>query len=278
MTAVSGHQYSVGFRQARAYALNANGLIYQAVHDEAAPYEGIQIPSVKALELTIPDIRRIVHIGDDSIRAEDTLPRIEPTTGSLRVGRNDHDLYALITGTKARTVGEASTIGYATDQQGSEIDLAILGFQQSLDAAAKTRRYRAYMFPIIRAIPVPGTMDENPAEFTFNLTPQISSKAIWGQAFTVALDGFTEAEFQEGMYTDFPHIVAWQGDNTATKFSFHADRQAASTAKIHGVWVGASGATSLTVDATVTKATDGVTPTTKPASGDIVVCMYEYVP
>lgn len=275
MANTSGKQYSVGLRSGRVYELDARGIIAAS---STTVYEGIQLPSVKALELTIPDIRRIAHVGDDRINAQDTLPRIEPSSGVLRVGRNDHDIYALITGTKAFVTGEASGIGYATDKQGTEIDLAMLTFQQSLDAVAKTRRYRSYMFPVIRAVPVPGGMDENPAEYTFNLVPQVATKTMWGLPYDESDRGFLESEFEEYMTESYPHVVAWKGDNNVTKFTFHADRPAVSTDKIHGVWIVDALGTYSVVDATVSLAVDGVTPTAKPDTGDIVLCFYEYVP
>jgi hypothetical protein len=274
MAATSGKQFSVGFRQARIYALDSRGLI--AAASPTVPYEGVQVPSVKALEMTIPDVRRIVHVGDDRIQAQDILPRIEASSGVLRVGRNDHDVYELITDTIAREVGEISKIGYATDKQGTEIDIAMLAFQQSLDAVARTRRYRSYAFPLIKAVPVPGTMDENPAEFTFNLLPQVSAKSIWGESYAELVDGYLESEFDEWMTVDYPHVVAWLGDNTETEFLFHTDRPAVSTAKIAGVWTAAAAATSATLDATAVKATTKVTPTVKPAAGELVICVYEY--
>ena len=275
MAATSGKQYAVGFRQARFYELDERGLI-KAVDENV--YEGLQVPSVRALEMTIPDVRRIAHIGDDRIAAQDILPRIEPSSGVLRVGRNDYDIYALITGTISRTVGEMKKIGYATDKQGTEVDVGLLAFQQSLDAVAKTRRYRGYMFSSVRAIEAPGSMDENPAEYTFALQPQVSTMSLWGEPYVELTDGYLESEFDEVMTVGYPHVVAWLGDGIVTKFTFATARPASATAKIHGVWVAAAAADYATIDATVVLAVDGVTPTVMPAAGDLVICVYEYTP
>lgn len=275
MAVTSGKQYAVGFRQSRIYELDSRGLLAAS---STTVYEGTQVAPVKALELTIPDVRRIAHVGDDRIAAQDILPRIEPSSGVLRVTRNDHDLYAILTGTKAREVGEMSKIGYGTDKQGTEVDIAMLSFQQSLDATSRARRYHAYSFAMIRAVPVPGSMDENAAEYTFNLLPQISDKAIWGEQYTEADDGYLESEFDDWMTETYPHVVAWLGDNAQTKFTFHTDRPATSTTKIHGVWLAAAAASYATEDATATLEVDGVTPTSTPASGDLVLCVYEYTP
>lgn len=275
MATTSGKQYSVGLRHARLYALDERGIIAAT---STTVYEGVQIPAAKALELTIPDVRRISHTGDDRILAQDILPRIEASSGVLRVGRNDHDVFALVTGTEARVIGELSKIGYATDQQGNEPDIGLLTFQQAIDAVARTRRYRGYAFASVRAMPVPGSMNENPVEFTFNLVPQVSTKALWGEQYTIADDGYTEAEFDELATVGYPHIVAWQGNGVATTFNFHADRPAMSVDKIAGVWTATTSASYATLDATATVTVTGVTPTTLPADGTIIICVYEYEP
>jgi len=275
MAVTTGKQYAVGFRSARVYALDSRGLIDAVDH---LPYEGIQVPSVKALEMTIPDVRRIVHVGDDRINAQDTLPRIEASSGVMRVGRNDYDLYAMITGTKVRTVGEMAKIGYATDKQGAEADIGMLAFQQSLDSAARTRRYHAYAFAILKAILAPGSMDENPAEYSYSLVPNTSTKSLWGEQYTELADGYIESEFDDWMTVSYPHIVAWVQDGVVAKFLFHADRPATSVDKIHGVWIATTAQNYTTEDATATLALDGVTPTALPAAGTLIVCAYEYAP
>jgi hypothetical protein len=80
----------------------------------------------------------------------------------------------------------------------------------------------------------------------------------------------------EGETVYFPHIVSWLADGVAKEFNFHADRPAASTAKINAVTTVAADGTVTDVTATITPATDGVTFGTEPASGVMVVCYYEH--
>jgi hypothetical protein len=277
MAATSGKQHGVGIRQARLYALDERGIIDPGAASATA-YEGVQIQTVKALEMTIPDVRRITHVGDDRIAAQDVLPRIEPSSGVLRVGAIDHEVHALLTGTKRRLVNGVSKVGHATDKQGSEVDIALLTFQQSLDRVARTRRYHAYAFAITRLIPVPGTMDENPMETVYNMLPQVSNKAIWGEQYTEADDGYLESEFDDWMTVGYPHIVAWKGDGIITEFNLPADKPASSVDKVAGVWIVDAAGSYGVEDATATIAVDSITPTAMPAEDDIVICVYEYTP
>lgn len=268
MAGTSGKQYSVGARQARIYPLDSNGRIAAT---STTVYEGLQIVGKRAFEVTVPDARRIVHIGDDAIKAQDMLPRQEASSAVLRASRLDHDVHAALTGQLAFTIGEAAMIGYATDKQGSEPEVGLLCFQQSLDAVSKLRRYRAYILPLVRAVVPPSSMNESPNEQLYNITPQVVSKHIWGVAFAVGTEGFSEAEVLEGMYEDYPHIVAWKGDGAAVDFLFHTSRPAVATTKIHMVTE-----QDVDVTATVTKAVDKITFAVAPTSGDIIVCEYEY--
>ncbi len=264
MTAPLGKGLPVGLRHAQLFELNAAGLPNAT---STTPYEGLEIVGPKTYELNIPDARVISHEGGDGVLDTDVLPPKEAPTGALRAARNDHDIYALVTGTKARTLGEARMIGIATSKQGYEPEFGLLLYQQSKELGGRV--WRSFILPKARLIVKPSGMVENAAEHTFQIQPSKVSKALWGAAYTLATEGFTRA-FHEEWETQYqPWIVAWKGDNVATEFLFHADRPAVATTKIHGVWVNS------TLDATATKAVDKITPTTKPASGDIIVAFIE---
>jgi hypothetical protein len=264
MTAPSGKPLPVGLRHAQLFELNAAGLPNAT---STTPYEGLEIAGPKVYELNLPDSRDIAHDGGDGVLDTDVLPPKEALTGSLRVARNDHDIYALTTGTKARTLGEARMIGISTSKQGYEPEFGLLLYQQSKDMGART--WRSFILPRTRLIAKPSGMVESPAEHIFQIRPSKVTKALWGAAFTLADDGFTRA-FHHELETQYqPWIVAWKGDNVATEFLFHADRPAVATTKISGVWIDG------VIDATVTKAVDKITPTTKPGAGSIIVALIE---
>ena len=266
MAAPSGKQYGAGFRHVRIYELDANGYI-------AAPsttvYEGYQCVGARAFEFTIPDIRRIAHTGDDRLLAQTFLPRIEASNAVIRLARSDMDVFAVITGTLERTIGEAKAVGYGTSQQGEEPNLGILMYQLTQDAVAKVTRYMCYMFPSARGVINPASLNENANEYTFNIVPNIVSSHMWGDPLTLVDDGFVSAEMLEYQVVSVPLVVAWEGDGIVTKFLFAASHQAVSTAKIHMVTVDG------VEDATPALAVDGVTPTVMTTAGQIVACFYE---
>lgn len=274
MAATSGKQYAVGMRHARVYALNSFGV--PAATQASTPYEGAQVTAAKAFELTIPDVRRITHVGDDIIQAQDILPRQEPTTGVLRVGRNDHDVYAVVSNTNAFVIGEAAGIGYGTSKQGSEPSIGVLMYQQSKDATLKLRRWRSYIMPSTQAVINPASMNENPPEFEFSLIPDIATKHLWGKAFAAGTEGFTTSEIVEFMTEGISHVLAWQGNGAATNFGFPATKQASSVDKIHAVTTCATDGTVTDVTGTVTKAVSGVIFAVAPGSGVIVTAFYEH--
>lgn len=273
MANTSGEQYAVGMRHARVYNLDQSLAVPKAT--STSVYEGLQIVGARAFELTIPDPRRIAHVGDDQVLATDMLPRQEPSSGVLRAARNDHDVVALLSGTTAFVVGESAGVGYGTSEQGSEPIIFALCYQQAKDASTGARRYRAYFVLRTQAIINPNSMNENAAEFEYNLLPSASSIHIWGSSFASGTEGFTSAEILEFMTEDIPHVAAWQGDGSETEFTFDTDRQATSTDKIHAVYSIASDGTA-TDESGETLAVTGITFGVAPTNGDYIVCFYEY--
>ena len=270
MTVVSGKLLPVGLRHVQILQLNAAG--YPNATSPTVVYEGVQAVGGKTFTLTIPDSRIISHTGDDRTLAQDILPPLETMTSELRVARNDLDVYAILTNTNVVTVGESKLVGIGTDLLGFEPDLSILMYQQAVDAVSGLRVWRSFLMPKARAVPKPDGMNENASEHVFQVLPKNTTKYLWGLAFALGTEGFTEAQMIE-IHTQYrPWIAAWRGNNAALEFNFHADRQAAeitpSTWKIHGVWVDG-------VPGTPTEAADGVTFAVAPADLANIVCFYE---
>jgi hypothetical protein len=276
MSAPANAVFPVGMKHVRVYALNSFGYP-AATAASAVVYEGLQIVGAKAFELSIPDARRISHTGDDRVLAQDILPRQEPSSGTLRTATNPHSVYAAMSSTLKAVIGEASLIGYATDEQGDEPALGLLMYQQAKEQTTGSRVWRSYQMPSVQAIINPTGMTAEAPEFTYNLLPTAVGHHLFGKAFAAGVEGFLEAEIVESLTYNVPHVVAWLGDNVVTKLLFHASRQAVSTAKIHGIY-SMHQTTGVVTDitATATKETDGVTPLTKPAAGELVMCFYEY--
>jgi len=269
MTVVSGELYAVGARRAILFALNAAGLPLPTAAGATA-YEGIEVLGVKNFELAIPAVRKITHSGNDRVMAYDFLPAIEGASGTLTVAGRSLSLDAMVAGVKVVTLAETKLLAQITDQQGAEPDIALFIAQQAKDASSRSRRYRYQIVPkgVISAVP-PG-MNENPAETKYEIVISPTTKHLWGLAFTVAADGCLEAGVVEGMAEARPNIVAWLGNSTVTVFNFPTAKPAVSVGKIHATYKDGV----LVVPDTIT--VTSLTFTTPPATGSIIVTIYEY--
>jgi hypothetical protein len=272
MAAHGGKIYPVGMQKANVYLLNTLGM--PAASSPTAVYEGVQVEAAKTFELEIPDVRRIAFLGDNQVKASMLLPRQEPTTGTLIVSQSNHAVHALVSGTKAQTVGESSMIGHATSNQGAEPAVLVMCIQPGVDPNGASC-FRTNFLLSTRCISAPGSMNDNALEQRYSMSPSQVNHAPWGVHFTAADNGFTEAEIVEVTTFGMPHLCAWLGDNTATKFSFAAGAPAGSTAKIHAVATVDTDGTVTDCTSTATKEVDGVTPAVKPAAGVLVLCFYE---
>ena len=269
----TGNFYAVGLKHARVYELNANGVPNAS---GTAPYTGYQITGAKAYELSIPDARRIAHVGDDRVLVQDVLPRTEVSSGTLRFASDNHTVYAALTGTNAVTVGESSMIGYGTDKQGTEPTIALLCYQQ-VKSATKARAYRAYHVPNTQALVNPNTMDENAAEFSASLLPSASGHYIWGTAFASGTEGFSEAEVLESITYDLPLVTSFKADGTQTVFNFATGFAPAGTTDIFKVTAMSSAGVVTDLTASATKAISGIT-TASTLTVDTIVSVWHQYP
>lgn len=266
MSATSGKQLPIGLRFAAIFALDANG---RPAASTTSAYEGLEIRGPKTFSLTPPDPRQISHMGNDRVLAVDILPPTEPTRGELRASVNDFAVHALLTGTQVKTVGEASEIAYNTDKQGSEPQVGLLLYQQSLSVGDGLRHYRAFVIPLAVCIPKPQGMSENPEDVTYVINPTLSNDRLWGDTLVLADDGITEASIFEYMCEGKPKLVAFLADGTEDEFLFPTSAPAKSTAKIAVFKNG------VEITAGITKATTKVTFTSAPTLNDNITVFYE---
>jgi hypothetical protein len=271
MSAPTGIRSGVGFRNCVIFALDANG--YPAATDET-PYEGTLISGVRTMSLNDPELRRIPNPGDDGIVGIDTLPPSEAITGELRTGKINDVVDALITGQKAFTVGEATLFGIGTEKRGFENQVAMIAYRQAQDTDPDSPTFgiRFWDFRILpktilytRETGYAETMEEH----IYNVIPAKVTSHIWGTVFTEEVEGFVQSQLVRGVSSKKPKIVAWKGDGIVKEFLFPAKAQAVSTSKI----VAWNNGTAVTVD--LTKAVTGLTFTTAPLAGDIIVAFYE---
>lgn len=267
MTQATGKQYPIGLRYGAAFALNSSG--YPNASSPSTPYEGVQFASADALDLTVPDMRTIVHPGDDRVAAVDYLPTLDAVTGTLTASLYDLDLQALLTGANVVDIGEMDSLSWFTDEQGAEPSVGLFLYQQSLSNATKARNWRSIIIPSARCIPKPNGMTADQTSIQYMIAVNPVSAQLWGTALTVATNGVVEHGFVEFHSEYKPWLACWLGNGTATEFSFSASHQAYSTAKITVFDNG------LDVTGTYTIATDKVTAPSAPAVGHVICVWYE---
>jgi len=271
MAATTGILLPVGTRHVRSY--NLDSTLGLPLATSVAAYEGLEFTGARAFALTMPDPRTIEHPGNDRLVNRDQLPPLTGATATISSSKVDYPLHAQLTGTLVSTVGEAKGIGVLTDKQGFEPQQGLMMFQQAEDASDTSvdglRRWRSIFAPKAFCIPKKPGMGDNPEDTVYNVVPQIVTQDLWGILFTLNTNGYLKAQFREFMTQYQPMVVAWLGDNSATKFTFAAAHQCADIAKaevsVNGVH-----------DATAVVATDGVTPTAKPGATDRITCFYEW--
>lgn len=266
MTASSGSQLAVGSKYGVLFDLDATGL--PNATSATVAYQGIELAGIKGFELSSPNARLVTHMGNDRVLAVDFLPTTEPVAGEIRVAPSLMTVNTALMQTTAFTVGEAKMMPWGTDKQGSEEDVSLLVFQQSLDKDTKLRAWRSIIVPRARAIPVLAPMNDNPSEVRYQVIASPSTRHIWGVTLTTNTEGATEAAALEGMSAGKPKIIAFLGNNSATYFDLPTAYPARSTASMK-CWVdSAPNAATFT--------TTRCTPVGTPGVGKIVVVMYEY--
>lgn len=266
MTAPGGKTLSGGLQRAVLFELDTNG--YPAASGTTA-YEGMEVIGPKAFDLTIPDVTKIVHKGNDRVLATQFLPPGEGATAQLHVASADNEINAALTGVKEYTIAEMSMMSWVTDQQGNEPNVGALMVEASLNAVSKLGTRKFYIFPAARAIPRAAPMPEAAAAETLvDMALNPSTKHLWGTALGTGTEGAGEAAFDSGESNYRPNLVAFKGNNSNTVFLLPTDKPAVATANMK-VWKdGAVQAPTL--------ATTSITFSSAPGTGAIVVCLYEY--
>ncbi len=267
MTQATGKQYPVGLRYGAAFALNSAG--YPNASSPTTPYEGVQFTSADTLDLTIPDMRTVVHPGDDRVAAVDYLPTLDAVTGTLTVSLYDLDLIALLTGALVNDIGEMDSVSWFTDEQGAEPSVGLFFYQQSLNNTVKARNWRSIIVPSARCIPRPVGMTATQTSMPYMIAVNPVSNQLWGTALTSNANGVLEHGFVEFHSEYKPWLANWLANGTATVFSFSASHQAYSTAKVAVFDNG------VDVTGSVTVATTGVTFNPAPTAGHIISVWYE---
>lgn len=267
----SGQQYAVGLRYATVFQLDSLGYP-MAGGTPTIPTEGYEFYGANAWELAIPDVRHISHAGNDRLMAMDFLPPIEGASATLQAAADDEILDAMLTGVNMFPVGYMELLPVMTEQQGSEPDVALFLFQQSLDRATKLRHYRFHIIPKARVTPLRAGMTDAPAVSRYSAAFNPTTKHLWGTSLSLPVEGCTEMAMAEGMSQGRPKIVAWLADGSEDDFLFPTDKPALDTDHITA-WVnGVYQIGNPNMTTSVTKLHFTIPPTV----GKVIVSMYEY--
>lgn len=281
MATATGRYVPVGARHARIYALSTSTGVISSGSASTTAYNGVWVQAIRGLELTTPEAQVINHAGDDGIFQVDSLPATEAITGTLTTGVIDLDLREDITGDLVRTDGERKFSLIGSSNQGNEVQVAMLIYQQALQVLPGgttdgLRRWSWLILPKVLLIPQEHSFGGTEFTKTYTVRPQFTNAYPWGIAFSSASEGATRSQGIKGIAEYKPAINTWTGNATLTTFNLDTNYAAATTAKVKVFVYDDSGASSSddTSSATITVST--VQPSSTPAASDVVVAFYEH--
>lgn len=268
MSTPSGQFWGVDSYLARFFVLNSNGSLKAP---DTNPFEPTVIDGPRTFDLTPAESGVVVNIGNGRVR--DTIYRSprEASRAELRVGYDQLDVISALTGVKKYEVAEMLVVGRLTNRQGSEPDTALILSQRGHDENGLTR-FKTYIIPKGKCVPMDGSMNDNPSEMRFPITISNSKKEVWGESYTVERHGFTDTGYLTVITEGLPHIVAWLANGSETEFPLPEDKPAISAGKI-SVWDWQDG---VEYTSQVTKAVDGLTFSYPIPASTLIVAAYEY--
>lgn len=275
MTAPAKKIFTVGLNAARIYDLDQDTGWIDATN--ATVYNGLSVGGPIMFSYEPPDPESIVHPGNNTILQRDSLPSLDSSSGSLEVSRTDYDTIALLTNTKVRVFGDINSIGWGTNQAGTEPTVAFVTYAQG-KLTTGVRSWSTYVFPKSTIIPKPKGQGREQQNLKYFVQPNIVTTHLTGLSATISDDGFTATEVFEYQSNYRLNFAAWK--TTATEVDYTFDTSLPYTANAgNGIVVTKNGvqmtygATADTTHyvATALKITFGAALT----NGDIVVAMYE---
>lgn len=277
MTAPTKKIFTVGLNAARIYELDQDDGAIASTN--ATAYDGLSVGGPVVFTYEPPDPESIAHPGNNQVLQRDVLPSLESSSGVLEVSRTDYDLIVALTNTNVfNPTTDINSIGWQTNQQGTEPTVALLVYAQG-KLPSGVRGWSTYVIPKSVIIPKPKSMSREQSNHSFFVQPQASSKHIYGVAFNATDDGFTSAEVNEYQSNYRLHIAGWTTTSTETVYSFDASQQYTANAGA-GIIVTKNGV-KMTYSATPSGTTQystsasAITFGSALTNGDKVVALYE---
>jgi len=213
-----------GLRRIQIFLVNSDGYP-DGDQSGADGYDGTEVEACRSLNLSIPGVRRIAHVGSDRLKAQDFLPPTDGAGAEITTAYTNLTLDNVLTGINSVQVGETTMTGLLTDAQGNEKDICLIGYRQALKAGrgnTQTRVWQMHVFPIGRMVPKAGNPTEGGAdENSYDFAASVAQAPPWGHAFAegAGQEGYLEAQYLR-FSSEYPAMVdAWVGDGTLTEFN-----------------------------------------------------------
>lgn len=145
MAAPTKKIFSVGLNAARIYAIDQDTGYPDATN--ATAYDGFSVGGPVTFTYEPPDPEVISHPGNNQVLQQDSLPSLDASSGTLEVSRTDVDTIAHLTNTNVNTtlMTNVNSIGWRTNQQGTEPTVAFVTYAQSKTPAG-ARAWSTYCF------------------------------------------------------------------------------------------------------------------------------------
>lgn len=267
----------IGLRHVRIGLRDTDGtLAVPAGTAIGTAYNGRRAQSAVALTLAVPDPVKVPVPGDDRVWHTHVLPPTENSAGELRVTVNDTQLIALVTGTKQTGSTPKRVVGFGTDKQGDEPELVIWGCREVVEADEAeatygTSKWETYYILNAIAFPKPSSFEyQSIQNDIYSITANDATVNRLGTAFTVAIEGYTKAEFQKIVTTEKYMLDAFLGDNAEVAFTLSQTPYE-------------SGVFNITLEGVVqtetthwTRVTNTVTMVVAPGTDEKLIVEYEY--
>jgi hypothetical protein len=276
MTAPAKKIFTVGLNAARIYDLDQDSGRLAATG--ATVYNGLSVGGPMTFSYEPPDPTSIVHPGNNMILQRDSLPSQDTSSATLEVSRTDYDTIALLSNTKVRVFGDVNSIGWGTNQAGTEPTVALVTYAQG-KLTTGVRSWSTYVFPKATITPKPKDQSREQQNAKYFVQPNVVTAHLTGLAATISDDGFTATEVFEYQSNYRLNFATWATTagvevdyifDTLLPYAANAGTGITVTKNDVLMTYGVT-ADSTHYVATASKITFGAALT----SGDIVVAMYE---
>lgn len=257
------------------YAMGPTGTLANGADASFSRLLGVQ-----SFGVTLQDPRRINIEGDDGVQGVFFFESAELPSGDLVLGVLDVNFYAQGQGTRVYADGDFDVVvGQPSGATYNQISIITNSQAQSkMSGSSGQAGWMGKQYPKVQVVPKgdAGLSSAAGTNFTHALIVNKSDKMWWGQSFTAANHGATEAAVYGPYYSEYrvcghTHV----SDASDLTFTLGYLPAAANGNKVK-LWRNGT-ALDYTTDFTVNASTGVVTLVAAGSAGDIVEVRYEHV-